>query len=73
VVAVVAADAAMVVAPYRTAPTTPPTSIDPAIAAAAIDFRKPFMTPSPLFVIRSWSSVEANADGGASAGRERSL
>jgi len=40
--AVVAAEAAIVVAPYITAPTTPPMSIDPAIAAAAIDLRTPF-------------------------------
>jgi hypothetical protein len=40
--AVVAAEAAIVGAiaavPYRTAPATPPASIDPAIATAAIDF-----------------------------------
>src|SRR5260370_39434489 len=51
--AVVAAEAAIVVAPYSTAPATPPTSIDPAIAAAAIDFRKPFISPSPFGFIRS--------------------
>jgi hypothetical protein len=45
--AFVAAEAEIVVAPYSTAPATPPTSIEPAIAAAAIDFRKPFMSPSP--------------------------
>jgi hypothetical protein len=41
--AVVAAEAAIVgamaAAPYKTAPATPPASIDPAIATAAIDFR----------------------------------
>src|SRR2546429_8410304 len=37
-----AAAAEMVVAAYRTAPPTPPISIDPAIAAAAIDLRTPF-------------------------------
>jgi hypothetical protein len=43
VAAVVAAEAAIAgaiaAAPYRTAPATPPASIDPAIAIAAIDFR----------------------------------
>jgi len=37
-----AADAVSVVAAYKTAPATPPKSIDPAIAAAATDFRIPF-------------------------------
>src|SRR3979490_3173709 len=51
--AVVAADAAMVVAPYITAPATPPKSIDPAMAAAATDFRMPFMSFSSFVVNRS--------------------
>src|ERR1700688_441478 len=51
--AVVAAEAAIVVAPYITAPTTPPTSIDPAIAAAAIDLRTPFTVSPPSMSNRS--------------------
>jgi hypothetical protein len=51
---VVAADAAIVVAPYITAPTTPPMSIDPAMAAAATDFRMPFMSISSFVVNHSY-------------------
>jgi hypothetical protein len=47
--AVVAAAAGMTVAPYITAPITPPMSIDPAIAAAAMDLRMPFIA----FLLRS--------------------
>jgi hypothetical protein len=41
--AVVAAAAGITVAPYITAPITPPMSIDPVIAAAATVFRMPFI------------------------------
>jgi hypothetical protein len=41
--AVVAAAAGITVEPYSTAPTTPPISIDPEMAAAATVFRMPFM------------------------------
>jgi hypothetical protein len=51
--AVVAAEAAIVVAPYITAPTTPPMSIDPAIAAAATVLRTPFMVSPPSIGNRS--------------------
>jgi hypothetical protein len=53
VAAVVDATAAIVVAPYITAPTTPPISIDPAMAAAATDLRMPFMSFSSFVVNRS--------------------
>jgi hypothetical protein len=42
--AVAAAAAVRVDTPYRVAPTTPPTSIDPAIAAAVTAVRTLFMT-----------------------------
>jgi hypothetical protein len=38
-----AAEAASMVVLYSTAPVTPPTSIDPAMAAAATDLRMLFM------------------------------
>src|SRR5712692_1804367 len=44
-----AAWAASVVAPYKTAPATPPTSIDPAMAAAATVLRTPFTCLPPCF------------------------
>src|SRR6266550_8514908 len=44
-----AAWAASVVAPYKTAPATPPTSIDPAIAAATTVLRTPFIGQPPCF------------------------
>jgi hypothetical protein len=43
-----AAAAVSVVAPYKIAPATPPMSIDPAIAAAATDFRIPFISLPPF-------------------------
>jgi hypothetical protein len=46
-VGVVAAAAPIVVTPYMTAPTTPPASIDAAMAAAATVLRTPFMLLSP--------------------------
>lgn len=43
----VAAAAVSVVAPYTIAPATPPTSMDPAIAAAAIVLRTPITVFKP--------------------------
>jgi hypothetical protein len=43
-----AAEAVSVVALYRMAPATPPKSIDPAMAAAATDFRIPFTVLPPV-------------------------
>ena len=54
----VAAEAEMVVAAYRTAPPTPPTNIDPAMAAAAIDLRIPFTAFSSL----GWIAPEERRD-----------
>jgi predicted small secreted protein len=48
-VGVVAAAAGIVVTPYITAPMTPPTSMDPVMAAAATVLRIPFMS-----VVSSW-------------------
>jgi hypothetical protein len=49
-----AALAVSVVAPYRSAPATPPTSIDPAMAAAATVLRIPFTVLPPLV----WIALE---------------
>ena len=46
-----AAEAVRVVAAYRTAPPTPPTSIDPAMAAAMAVLRIPFTVLPPFRVI----------------------
>jgi len=48
--AVVAAAALRVVTPYRAAPTTPPTTIDPAMAAAVTAVRNLFMVADFLLV-----------------------
>jgi len=68
-----AAAAVSVVAPYKMAPVTPPTSIDPAMAAAATDFQIPFTGLPPVLFDRSLMSVETKAEGGRSARRPRTL
>jgi hypothetical protein len=50
VAALVAAAALIADTPYRAAPITPPTNIDPAMVAAATVFRNPFMCLSLPFV-----------------------
>src|SRR2546427_2914578 len=54
VAAVVAAAAPIVVIPYRIAPVTPPTSIDPAMAAAVTVLRTPIMSS----LLRTYSLLE---------------
>jgi hypothetical protein len=53
-----AAEAVSVVAAYSTAPPTPPTNIDPAIAAARTPLRIPFTVVCLLVLIARLSSVE---------------
>jgi hypothetical protein len=59
--ALVAAAALIAETPYRAAPTTPPTSIDPAMVAAAIVFLNPIMTWSlPCFIPLAIERLESS-------------
>jgi hypothetical protein len=49
-----AAEAVSTEALYTTAPATPPTNIDPAIAAAATDLRIPFTS---FLLVPAWGSL----------------
>jgi hypothetical protein len=71
-VAVVAAAALRVVTPYRAAPTTPPTTIDPAMAAAVTAVRTLFMLACFLLMIFC-SSVGSEVGAARSARRVRRL